>query len=266
MEKICKWCDKSINFENPRSFGAHLTNCKSNPNKIKRDLESVKKKTHSLDCECGKIYTIYVTDYQFNIGNYTKFCSMGCSNKRILSKSTKEKISKSLKLSIGVIHNRTCPNCKIEFVAKMKKNKFCSRSCATKFRMNSGQSSMMGKKSVHSQKRRSKNESLFSEYCKSNFTKVLTNEPIFNGWDADVIIEDIKVAILWNGIWHYKQIVENRDMEKVNRRDSLKIKEIESCGYTPYTIKDMGGFSEEKVKIEWEIFNIWLKNRNTKII
>ena len=47
-----------------------------------------------------------------------------------------------------------------------------------------------GKKSCQIQKetRRSKNEKLFCEMCESYFQNVKHNEPIFNGWDADVIL------------------------------------------------------------------------------
>ena len=29
---------------------------------------------------------------------------------------------------------------------------------------------------------------------------------IFNGWDADIILTDLKIAILWNGKWHYEKL------------------------------------------------------------
>lgn len=78
--------------------------------------------------------------------------------------------------------------------------------------------SLGGRHSVEIQgdKRRSKNEIKFCKLC----------EEYFNGWDADVIIEDIKFAVLWNGPWHYKV------------RDQIKIKLIKKNGYIPYIIKD----------------------------
>lgn len=39
--KICKWCEKELEFNNDKQFGAHLTNCSSNPNKIQRDNDSI---------------------------------------------------------------------------------------------------------------------------------------------------------------------------------------------------------------------------------
>lgn len=108
-----------------------------------------------------------------------------------------------------------------------------------------------------SQNRRSKNEILFSEYCLTKFKNVTTNESIFNGWDADIIINDIKVAILWNGIWHYKKVADKHSVKQVQNRDRIKIIEIEKCGYVPYIIKDMGRYSPSKVLSEWNNFNLF---------
>lgn len=50
----------------------------------------------------------------------------------------------------------------------------------------------------------------FCELCEKEFKNVGHNEPIFNGWDADVLLYDIKVAILWNGKWHYETVFEKQ--------------------------------------------------------
>ena len=78
------------------------------------------------------------------------------------------------------------------------------------------------------------------------------NEPIFNGWDADIIIEDLKVAVLWNGKWHYEKVTRSHSLEQVQNRDKIKLKEIESAGYTPYVIKDMGKADPIFVRMEFE--------------
>ena len=75
---------------------------------------------------------------------------------------------------------------------------------------------------------------------------------MFNGWDADVIIEDYKIAVMWNGVWHYKKITENHSVEQVKNRDKIKIKEITNCGYEPYIIKDLGGYDTEFVEKEFK--------------
>lgn len=88
-------------------------------------------------------------------------------------------------------------------------------------------------------KRCSKNETLFADYCATQF-ETLTNVRMFEGWDADVIIPSLKVAILWNGPWHYKQISKRSSLVQIQNRDRLKLDAIRNCGYVPYVIKDMG--------------------------
>jgi hypothetical protein len=105
-------------------------------------------------------------------------------------------------------------------------------------------------------KSRSKNEMYFAELCAAKFDKVKCNEPLFNGWDADVIISSMKIAVLWNGIWHYRQVNKNHNLEHVKIRDKYKLENIIKCGYTPYIIKDMGSYKKEFVESE---FNKFLK-------
>jgi len=77
---------------------------------------------------------------------------------------------------------------------------------------------------------------------------------MFNGWDADVIIEDLKIAILWNGIWHYKKVNIKHSLLQVQTRDKFKIEQIIKCGYTPYVIKDVGKHNANFVKEEFDKF------------
>jgi predicted RNA-binding Zn-ribbon protein involved in translation (DUF1610 family) len=108
--------------------------------------------------------------------------------------------------------------------------------------------------------KRSKNEIYFAELCEQHFSKVLSNEQMFNGWDADVIIEDIKTAVLWNGKWHYEKIMKNHSVEQVQNRDKIKLKEIEKCGYKSYIIKDMGKYNKNFVEKEFKNFYNWAIN------
>lgn len=76
---------------------------------------------------------------------------------------------------------------------------------------------------------------------------------MFNGWDADIILPDFKIAIQWNGAWHYNMVTKNHNLSQVQNRDKIKQKEIIKEGYIPYTIKDMNSkhkplFVEEKFK------------------
>lgn len=121
--------------------------------------------------------------------------------------------------------------------------------------------SLGGRHSVEIQgdKRRSKNEIKFCKLCEEYFNNVKHNECIFNGWDADVIIEDIKFAVLWNGPWHYKQITKSHSVKQTQNRDKIKIKEIKESGWTPYIIKDMGKANKDFVKEKFDEFLKYLK-------
>ena len=60
---------------------------------------------------------------------------------------------------------------------------------------------------------------------------------MFNGWDADIVIEDIKTAVLWNGIWHYKKITKKHSVAQVQNRDKIKIDEIKKGDIIPMSLK-----------------------------
>lgn len=107
---------------------------------------------------------------------------------------------------------------------------------------------------ITKQNKRSKNEVYFANLCTEYFSSVRTNQPIFNGWDADIIIDDIKYAVLWNGKWHYEQITKKHSLKQVQNRDKIKLVEIWKSGYCPYVIQDMGKHNKSFVREEFEIF------------
>lgn len=109
--------------------------------------------------------------------------------------------------------------------------------------------------------KRSKNEIYFAELCKGKFSVVKENERIFDGWDADVIIEDIKTAVLWNGLWHFQKITKKHSVLQVQSRDKIKIDKIKSCGYTPYVIEDRGRHNKMFVEEQFHIFLEWVQQR-----
>lgn len=112
-----------------------------------------------------------------------------------------------------------------------------------------------GLESAKKQVRRSKSEIYFSNLCKEKFEVVKTNEQIFNGWDADVIIEDFKIAVLWNGPWHHRKCNKKHSVKQVKNRDKIKIDQIKKCGYIPYIIDDIKGkFNKQFVENEFRKF------------
>lgn len=147
----------------------------------------------------------------------------------------------------------TCEVCNKSFTA-LDKKKTCSDECAKILKNAGAQKGGLKSAEVQSKERRSKNEKMFAELCKQDFENVLTNEAIFNGWDADVILPNEKIAILWNGKWHYEEIKKKGSLKQIQNRDKIKISEIIKAGYTPYIIKDMGKYNPVFVKEEYEKF------------
>jgi hypothetical protein len=185
------------------------------------------------------------------------FCSLSCANKRVLTVEIKNKISKSLSKNGTNIITKNCKNCYKEFsvIYGKRGQKTCSRACNITLRNRvENLASKAGLASVQSQTniKRSKNEILFFELCKNYFNNILHNKPMFNGWDADIILLDEKIAILWNGKWHYEKITQKHSVEQVQNRDKIKVNEILKYGFKPYIIKDMGKYSKKFVNNEFE--------------
>ena len=112
---------------------------------------------------------------------------------------------------------------------------------------------------IQSQSRRSRNEIYFATLCEEKFVNVLTNAQIFNGWDADVVLPTLKVAVMWNGIWHYKQITSSHSVSQVQNRDKIKIDNIIKCGYIPYVVSDLGSYDPAFVESEFHKFKCFLE-------
>lgn len=218
-----------------------------------------------------------------------RFCSQPCSRSFATKAKRAEINSKvSLKLKKNNIKKnnlkknnpkkyieKICPICgKVSSKSIAHKNTVtCSKSCGLKwtydtrnpnYEKNMASAVARGIKSASTQKetRRSKNEILFAELCTEKFPDTLTNEGMFNGWDADVVIPQLKIAVLWNGAWHYKEISKKNSLLQIQNRDKIKLKEIEKSGYTPYVIKDMGKFNKDFVNEKWLEFLEYLKNNN----
>ncbi len=185
---------------------------------------------------------------------------------RKLSESTKKKISESVKRTLvnkkleKLNTTLICPQCGNEYKPHLKTDghiyypKFCSKECSIKYHHDLHVN--IGKKvaSKLSESKRSKNEMLFCSLCEKYFDTVTHNDPIFNGWDADVLIWDLKVAVLWNGKWHYEKIMDKHSVKQVQNRDSIKIEEIKRFGWFPYVIKDLGKYNPKFVKEQFDLF------------
>lgn len=227
-------------------------------------------------CEhCGKVMT-----EKYGSG---RFCSRACANTRKPSLTTKSKISAGLatyhsaiapnksnkksRKSISSVMARNsylespnhCSVCGVALPYEKRFRKTCGDEC---FYMSL---SSAGKHSSSVSIKRSKNEVAFCELCESHFGKenVLHNVPMFNGWDADVIIPKYKLAILWNGPWHYKKITAKHSLEQVQNRDRLKINEIVNYGFIPYIIKDTAKHNKDKVLTEFNNLLAYIDSLDT---
>lgn len=265
----CKFCGKEVKnkFCDVSCQNRYYGNM--SVNKKYGKLKTFKVKCH----KCEKEFEVEEREKQFP-KKEKYFCSRGCANSRQHSVEVREGLRKTLIKnkesykqnnivdSLNLIYE--CIKCGKQFKSNKRsyKNKFCSKKCTMEYNWELKRETMIKNSSkggrvsssVQSETRRSKNEIYFYELCKKHFNKVLSNEPIFNGWDADVIIEDIKVAVLWNGKWHYEKITESHSVEQVQNRDRIKIKEIIDFGYIPYIIKDMGRYNKKFVEEEFNKF------------
>ena len=189
-----------------------------------------------------------------------KCCSDLCVHKYAQTFTDPHNVSiaamEAWKRRIFIHKQKTCPVCQTKFEGRY--SKCCCDKCARE-RM-----SISGRKSAEIQRatRSSKNEMMFANLCKSVFLNVLTNERMFNGWDADVILSHEKVAVLWNGNWHRKKLTAKHSVEQVQTRDKIKLDEIKKMGYTPYIIEDGGRENSLFVMSEFEKFKLFIDKRN----
>ena len=243
MEITCDCCSKSfLKFLNQIKKSSHnfcSTNCSAIFNNQQRKL-SVNIK--EINCKyCDSIFAV-------NKESSKKVCS-SCKSKR------KEELAKA-----HVVFSN-CLLCGIELQSKYyTKKKYCD-SCRHIFRQELGK--RIGKLSAAIQVRRSKNEINFAELCQQAYKNVTTNEPFFDSkygkWDADVIIHEHKIAILWNGVWHYKQVRRGHYLKQVQSRDKIKLDVIKNNGYISYIIRDDGKFNKKFVDEQFELFQAFLK-------
>jgi len=256
-------------------------------NKHQNQSKTIKKYGEYIEfdvcCEsCSKNFSVIEREF-LHPQKDKYFCSRSCSNKRVVTAEHKQKTSSTLKswyeshskpksvfspkqektktIKEKVVFEGKCEFCGETYLKRKKKQRFCGVICVRKKnRKNLLEfSSIGGRNSAKQQSstRRSKNEIYFAELCKNHFNNIKTNATIFNGWDADVIIEDYKIAVLWNGKWHYEKITEAHSVKQVQNRDKIKISEIQKLNYEPYIIKDLGKFNKTFVENEFEKIKIY---------
>lgn len=165
-----------------------------------------------------------------NSNRRTRRKALKREGKYVLPTSNRKKDHKCIKCSIDVkSHRKYCDPCLKERQSELGKRQATNR--------------------------RSKNEILFASMCKEKFSTILENPKMFNGWDADVVIEDLKIAVLWNGQWHYRdKIKSNHSLVQTQNRDKFKAEHIKNAGYKLFVVKDMGKYSPKFVEEKFEEF------------
>jgi len=223
MVKSQKFCSKS---------------CSAKHNNALRKINGFvgsKHKTKVLHChDCG-------STYEFPVNRSNHFICKNCKPKKL----------------------NNCKVCDIEFVYQRGSGRksVCSEICKTILRKQISRKGGLAASKVNN--KRSKNEMLFAEKCLVLDPDLITNEPMFNGWDADVILPRYKIAVLWNGAWHHKKITKSHSLKQVQNRDRIKLKEIVSFGYTPYIIDDHGSENSKFVDEEFIKFKTWMQGEES---
>jgi hypothetical protein len=173
------------------------------------------------------------------------YCSRTCANSRgPRSEEFKKLVSNKLKGKTGINSGKellpriivNCCGCgtQLRILEKeFRKYKTCgAKSCILIA------SSIGGRKSAKIRINRSKNEIKLFELCSTSF-RCKSNHIIADGWDADIVLPEHKIAILWNGPWHYTQMpFNNHSLKQVQNRDKIKTNLFESLGWKVLVFED----------------------------
>lgn len=205
-------------------------------------------------CEnCNKEVYVYFGSGRFCNNSCSKSYASNCA-KGTTKKATCQKCNKVIDIKLRASSkNFICPKCKEvikqclycnkDFVVKKNRKKFCSRVCQGTYNVeNTNMSVVGGKASALVQCRRSKDEIKLYNLCKDRYGIDISHNEIViegTGWDADIIIRNKKIAIMWNGPWHYKEMgIEKVSLKQIQKRDELKKKLFEDNGWRVLVFED----------------------------
>ena len=143
-----------------------------------------------------------------------------------LGKSSKRK-------GIRTLIEWKCPMCgKIIKVipSEAKKRKFCSGTCRNIF----------NNKNICGSTSKAENI-LYNEITKTfpDLEVIRNDRKTLNGLELDIFIPKLKLAIEWNGIFHYKDVHKNNSLEKTKRKDILKEEMCKNIGIDLIVVKDL---------------------------
>lgn len=294
----CKFCGE-VEIKSSKHSGAHVTNCLKNPNrgksfeklKVVGKQNSIEKRNNLIieynknpkkckNCHLPIPYDKKINTYcdhscsasSVNQTRKTKkyvISEIGLINLRISAENNRKKLSdfykknpyKKKQIIKNLIEKNTKP--KVEFVCpvcgkiimmtenQFKKRKYCGGTCRNKIN-NKQIFGTRSKAEIYLENR------LTKEF--QNLHIIYNDREILNGKELDVFIPSLKLAIEWNGIYHFKKIRDDGFFEKTKMKDNQKIEECLELGIELYVIKDLT--SDKKfIKEETEKIIKFLKNK-----
>lgn len=120
---------------------------------------------------------------------------------------------------------------KSQFARSKGNNVFCNKSCAASF------NNTLKRKS-----RRSRCEKLLYDLLEEEFPdlKILPNDKtMINGYELDIAIPSLNLAIEWNGIVHFKPIYGQAKLDKIQQRDTEKQQKATDRGINLIVVPDL---------------------------
>lgn len=164
----------------------------------------------------------------FSMGR-KKFHYLSCSicGKQSLKKITELtfKCNTCIKNELKQANLKLCKFCENKFTESI----FCSIQCSNRY------------KNLHNKGFRSKGEKMLCEAISNNFPELIlipNDRKVLNGLELDIYLPDLKLAIEWNGAFHFAPIRGFEILQKTIEKDALKIKLCEQLGIQLLVIAD----------------------------
>ena len=183
-----------------------------------------KKQHRTIECEC-----LFCGKKQTRPKSWVrKYCSRKCNA------SHREQLA---------VKTYTCPCGKSvrkaqSYIKYEQQGVYCSIKCCHKYK---------------TYKSRSLNEELFYNKIKELYPSAAANVAI-EGREADILLDELKIAVHWNGIWHYKPIRGAKILNDIQRRDHERYQIFEAAGFSNYIIRDDNSHDPSKVQEELDRF------------
>lgn len=203
-----------------------------------RENTYINSPSYCKNTECGKILNYIQRHYSF----CSHSCSAALNNTRrpTMPSETRRKIGAAVsntkrtisKTRIKKLHFGICIICSNEFSCIRKKRATCSDACLRIRQQN------LGKELARRRIVRSKDEIQLFKLL-SQQLPCQSNAIIADGWDADISIPTLKIAIFWNGPWHYQQMpLLQHSLLQVQTRDRIKTALFERLGWQVLVFED----------------------------